>query len=150
MTLTDRQVSLIETSFAQIRPISGLAAELFYSNLFSIAPEVQPLFRSDMKRQGEKLMNTLGFVVDGLRDLDTVLPVARNLAARHVAWGVTPKHYEPVGDALIVTLSQGLQEAFTDEVREAWESAYALLAGAMVESAYPRAGTPAAAGMAAE
>jgi hemoglobin-like flavoprotein len=40
-----------------------------------------------------------------------------------------------VGGALLLTLSQGLGDAFTDEVREAWSTAYGLMASTMSEAA---------------
>lgn len=139
MTLTDQQIGLVRENFAQIQPISGLAAELFYTRLFAIAPHTQHLFRGDMAEQGKKLMGTLGVVVQGLDDLETLLPVAQDLAARHVTYGVTPSDYEPVGQALIWTLDRGLDGGFTDEHRKAWTAAYTLLSTAMVRSAYPLA-----------
>ena len=63
--------------------------------------------------------------------LDTV----RELARRHVGYGVTAAHYAPVGAALLWTLEQGLGEAFTDEVHDAWAAAYGLLSAAMIEAA---------------
>ncbi|MEL6216961.1 MAG: globin family protein [Pseudomonadota bacterium] len=139
MTLTDRQIGLVRESFAQIQPIAGLAAELFYTRLFAIAPHTQHLFHGDMADQGKKLMSTLGVVVKGLDNLEALLPVAEDLAARHVTYGVTPSDYEPVGQALIWTLDRGLDGGFTEEHRKAWASAYTLLSTAMVRSAYPLA-----------
>ena len=54
---------------------------------------------------------------------------------RHVAYGVEDAHYATVGKALLWTLEQGLGDAFTLEVREAWTIAYGLLAGTMQEGA---------------
>ena len=136
--MTPDQITLVQDSFAKVVPIKGVAAELFYKRLFEIAPEVKPLFKGDMTEQGSKLMATLLLVVNGLRDLEALLPVAKDLAARHVAYGVTPSHYQPVGEALLWTLEQGLEDAWTAEVAEAWTTAYTLLSTAMVESAYPR------------
>jgi hypothetical protein len=45
--------------------------------------------------------------------------------------GVHEKHYVTVGTALLWTLSAGLGEKFTPEVREAWTAAYGLLADVM-------------------
>ena len=47
------------------------------------------------------------------------------------------KHFNPipVGTALLWTLETGLDEAFSLEVREAWASAYTLLATAMQDAA---------------
>lgn len=139
MSLTDDKIDLVQSSFAQVVPIKAQAAELFYARLFEIAPEVKPLFKGDMADQGAKLMATLGVVVNGLRDLPALLPVASALAERHVGYGVTAEHYAPVGEALTWTLGQGLGDAFTPEVEAAWAEAYALLSGAMIAAAYAEA-----------
>ena len=83
-------------------------------------------------------MATLAIVVNGLSDMEKILPAAQDLAARHVAYGVTPKHYQPVGEALLWTLEKGLEDAWTPAVAEAWATAYGTLSSVMVESAYPR------------
>ncbi len=137
MTLPDqRQIELVQETFAQVVPISDQAAALFYGRLFEIAPEVQPLFTGDMAEQGRKLMTTLGVVTRGLDDLGELLPVAGKLAERHVGYGVLPEHYEPVGAALLWTLGQGLGDGFTPEVEAAWTITYTALAAAMIEAAY--------------
>ncbi|MDP3896546.1 MAG: hemin receptor, partial [Mesorhizobium sp.] len=66
---------------------------------------------------------------------DTILPAVRALAQRHVGYGVKDKHYATVGAALLRTLSDGLGDAFTSEVRAAWQAAYALLSSVMIAAA---------------
>lgn len=136
LVMTPRDIELVQKSFQSVQPIAGTAAALFYGRLFEIAPEVKPLFTGDMDQQGAKLMATLGLVVDGLGDVEAILPAVRELGVRHVAYGVTPEHYAPVGAALLWTLEQGLGDAFTGEVRAAWENAYGALSGVMIEAAY--------------
>jgi hemoglobin-like flavoprotein len=137
--MTPSQIDLVQSSFAKVAPIAETAAGLFYERLFEIAPEVKPLFNRDMKEQGRKLMATLGLVINGLKNLDAILPAAKSLAAKHVSYGVRAEHYPPVGDALIWTLEKGLGSAFTSEVRDAWLAAYATLSGAMIAEAYGKA-----------
>jgi hemoglobin-like flavoprotein len=48
---------------------------------------------------------------------------------------VKAEHYDTVGGALLWTLDAGLGPAFTPEVKEAWTSAYTLLATVMKEAA---------------
>lgn len=134
--MNETQITLIQDSFAKVVPIRDDAARIFYDRLFEIAPEVKPLFKGDMAEQGTKLMAMLGAVVNGLRDLDSIVPVARKLAVDHVPYGVTAAHYDPVGAALLQTLEVGLGDAFTLEVREAWEEAYGILSGVMIDAAY--------------
>jgi hemoglobin-like flavoprotein len=134
--MTLDQIELVQTSFAKIVPISDTATSLFYGRLFEIAPELKPLFKSDMRGQGRKLMTTLGAVVSGLRNLDAILPIAKALALKHVTYGVRPEHYKPVGEALIWTLERGLGDDFTPTARTAWTVAYETLSSAMIANAY--------------
>lgn len=129
-------ITLVQDSFAKVEPIAATAAEIFYADLFETTPEVKPFFKGDMDEQGMKLMTTLGVVVKGLQDLEKVLPVAAELARRHVDYGVKPPHYDAVGASLLRTLEKGLGDAFTPDVKAAWETAYGALAGAMIDAAY--------------
>src|ERR1700693_4234501 len=140
--MTPQQVKAIQESFAKVAPISEQAAALFYGRLFEIAPEVKPLFKGEMMEQGRKLMGTLAVVVNGLGDLNSILPAASALAKRHVSYGVTPGHYAPVGAALLWTLERGLGAQWSQELAAAWAAAYATLSGFMIGEAY---GRPAAA-----
>ncbi len=132
------QVALVRYSFAKITPIAEEAAALFYGRLFEIAPEVKPLFQGDMKEQGRKLMATLAVVVNGLSDLETILPAASALAEKHVAYGVRAEHYTPVGVALLWTLERGLGDEWTSDLAAAWTNAYTMLSEYMIDEAYGR------------
>jgi nitric oxide dioxygenase len=134
--MTPAQIGLIQTSFERVAPHTDAAATMFYGRLFEIAPDVKPLFKSDMTEQGRKLMTTLAVVVNGLTNLEAVLPAVKSLAVKHVSYGVAPEHYQPVGEALIWTLAKALGDDFTDDTREAWLTAYTTLAQVMIAEAY--------------
>lgn len=136
--MTPDQVAIVQQSFAKVAPIADQAAVLFYDRLFEIAPAVKSLFPSEMAEQRRKLMATLALVVNGLSNLETILPAASALATRHVAYGAKPEHYPVVGAALLWTLEQGLGEDWTKEVADAWTDAYALLSVFMINQAYGR------------
>lgn len=137
--MTPAQIASVRDSFGKVAPIADQAAALFYGRLFEIAPETRALFRSDIGEQGRKLMATLAVVVRGLDDLPALMPAVTRLAERHAGYGVGAAHYAPVGAALLWTLEQGLGEAFTPEVKEAWSAAYGTLSGAMIAAAAPAA-----------
>lgn len=120
MSLTPRQIQLIQTSFSKVEPISLKAAEIFYDTLFSYDPSLRPLFKGDIKQQGRKLMAMLNAAVNGLNDLGALVPVLHQLAERHEGYGVKKSHFTPVGNALLYTLKVGLGNDFTPEIREAW------------------------------
>jgi hemoglobin-like flavoprotein len=134
--MTPDQIRAIQESFAKVAPISEQAAMLFYGRLFEIAPALKPLFRGDMTEQGRKLMATLGVVVNGLANLESVLPAASALAKRHVDYGVEAADYAPVGAALLWTLERGLGEQWTPPLAAAWTDAYTRLSDFMIAEAY--------------
>lgn len=134
--MTPDQVKLVQESFAKVAPISDKAAELFYGRLFEVAPQVRAMFPDDMTEQRKKLMATLAIVVNGLTNLETILPAAGALAKRHVDYGAQAAHYPVVGAALLWTLEQGLGAAWTPQVAAAWTQAYTTLSGFMIGEAY--------------
>jgi hemoglobin-like flavoprotein len=133
--MTPEQIRLVQESFRRVDPIRIEAAQAFYDRLFAIDPELREMFAAtDMERQTAKLMATLAAVVEGLNRPETFLPSVRELARRHVDFGVEPHHYATVGEALILALAWGLGTAFTVEVCEAWRAAYAMLAREMIDA----------------
>jgi hemoglobin-like flavoprotein len=119
---------------------------LFYDRLFTIDLSTRALFgKADIAGQGMKLMSTLGFVIAALRQPDSMLATVRALAARHVGYGVVDAHYSTVGIALLWTIEQGLGEACSPEILEAWAAAYALLSAVMIAASHEHAALGAAA-----
>jgi hemoglobin-like flavoprotein len=134
--MTPRQIELVRESFARVQPIADVAATIFYDRLFALDPEVRQLFRAtDMAGQRKALMQTLAVVVAGLDRLDGLVPAVEALGRRHAGYGVSPEDFETVGAALLETLEVGLKPDFTSETREAWATAYGLLASVMIGAA---------------
>jgi hemoglobin-like flavoprotein len=138
--MTPEQVKMVQESFQKVVPIAGTAADLFYDRLFTIAPEVRTLFPDDLTEQKKKLIAMLATAVTNLHQVEKIIPAVQDLGRRHVGYGVTPKHYEPVGAALLWTLEKGLGPDFTPPLKAAWTEAYTTLAGVMQDAA---AGVPA-------
>ncbi len=130
--MTPEQMLLVQATWRQVVPISDLAAQLFYDRLFELAPDTRALFHgTDPKEQRRKLMATLAFAVEGLGDLDTLVPTVEALGRRHRDYGATAAHYETVGAALLWTLKEGLGVSWTPAAEAAWSEAYGLLSGVM-------------------
>lgn len=134
--MSPEQIKLVQSTFADVRPIAASAAEAFYNRLFSLDPALRTMFKGDIEVQGRMLMAVLDSAVKGLSDLDSMLPVVRQLGARHVKYGVLDEHYDTVGSALLWTLEKGLGDKFTPQVKKAWTTAYELLATAMQMGAF--------------
>jgi hemoglobin-like flavoprotein len=128
-------ITLVQQSWKSVAAIAPQAAELFYKNLFAADPKLKHMFRGDMVEQGQKLMSMIGVAVGKLNEMDKLVPVLQGLGKRHGGYGVTDAHYAVVGGALLQTLEQGLGEAFTDEVKQAWTTVYGLMAAVMMDAA---------------
>jgi hemoglobin-like flavoprotein len=137
--MTPHQIELVQSTFRTVQPMAATAADIFYKRLFEIEPAANALFKGNMREQGRKLMQVLAVAVGGLSNLPTLVPIVQQLGVRHVGYGVRAEHYESVRQALLWMLALTLQDAYTDEVRSAWITAYVMLAGVMKEAAY---GTP--------
>lgn len=133
--MTHEQKQLVQTTFTKVVPISETAAALFYTRLFELDPALRPLFTSDLREQGRKLMQMLSLAVNGLDRLDQLVPVVRQLGVRHAGYGVVDDHYDTVAAALLWTLERGLGEEFTPEARDAWIAVYTTLASTMKDAA---------------
>ena len=129
--MTPQQVNLIKSSFATIFFTRDESAKLFYDRLFTVAPRLRPLFKSDMESQGRKLMDTLRWPSPRCvtRKASTtcfmIRPSATSATAR------PPADYDLVGDALLWMLEQQLGKDYTPEVRVAWTELYRAVADAM-------------------
>jgi hemoglobin-like flavoprotein len=129
--MTPEQVKLVKESFRKVLPTAGVAADLFYDRLFEIAPEVRPLFPDDLVAQKKKFIAMLATAVTNLHAVDKIASAVEDLGKRHVAYGVTAKHFAPVGAALLWTLEEVLGSDFAPPVKTAWTEAYVTLAGVM-------------------
>jgi len=134
--MTPYQERLIKETWNQVVPIADTAAELFYGRLFEIDPTARALFKAtNMPEQRQKLMQTLSVVVQGLDNLDALIPTVEDLGRRHRGYGVNAAHYESVGKALLWTLERGLGEMWTPAAAAAWDELYGRLSAIMQRAA---------------
>ena len=133
--VSPRQIELVQSTWKLVEPIAEQAATLFYNKLFELDPNLKPLFHTEMGEQGKKLMQMMATAVKGLDNLDAIIPAVQQLGKRHVGYGVETHHYDTVAIALLWTLEQGLGEAFTDDVAQAWSAVYNVLSNTMKNAA---------------
>ena len=133
--MTPEQKQLVKDSWDKVLPIKDQAAELFYGRLFEVYPEVRPLFKGDMTEQGRKLMVMLNTAVNSLDNIDLLIAPLKASGKAHAGYGVKAGDYDKVGDAFLWTLEQGLGDAFTADVKEAWVVVYTTVAGVMIDGA---------------
>ena len=129
-------LELIRDTFVSVLFARERAAGLFYNRLFELAPETRALFHGDMEEQGRMFVETLSKIVTGLDRLDAMLPDVRQLAIRHVRYGVKERHYAIVGSALIHMVRQLSDGEFGAETEQAWIDAYGLVSTAMIDASH--------------
>ena len=133
-------VEHVRTSWNEAQAVASRMSTLFYDHLFTADPTLIPLFKSnergEMEEQGHKLMHMIGIAVDELTDLDTLVPMLRDLGHRHVGYGVREEDYQTVRSALLKTLADGLGERFTPETEQAWAAVYDLIEETMLAGAH--------------
>lgn len=133
--MTPNQKELVRSSWAKVVPIQETAAELFYNRLFEEYPEVKPLFKGDMKKQGKKLMKMLNQAVGSLDNIEALIEPLKGAGKAHKGYGVKADDYDKVGASLLWTLEAGLGDDFTTEVKDAWAETYTTLSGVMIDGA---------------
>ena len=131
------QQELVQRTFSRLAVMPEVAGALFYERLFADNPAFRPMFKNDMRIQGVKLMTMLAMLVYNLPEPGPVLPAIRDLAVRHVGYGVRPADYDAMRSALLWTLEQALGDEFEPAARQAWTCCYDELAGEMTAAAAP-------------
>lgn len=129
--MTAREKQLVRDSFGCLREVGGPLTLLFYGRLFALEPALRPMFHGDIGRQGQKLLEMLAAVVDGLDRLDALRPALEAMGQRHAGYGVAPRHYALVEESLAWALAQTLETGACDEVVEAWRKVLRAVSEAM-------------------
>lgn len=134
--MTTQQIYLVKSSWKIFQSISPvLVGDVFYRKLFMAVPKVQPMFHITTEEQSKKLIEMLNVIIGRLEQLQELTEDIRQLAIRHVAYGVKQDHYAAVGDALLWTLEQGLGKDWNEELKDAWATCYRLLSQTMIDAA---------------
>lgn len=141
--MTPAQLRLLQRSFAQIEPRAEEFGTMFYDRLFTIAPEMKPLFRTDIKAQQSKFMKVIGEVVKLYLRAMISLPVTQQASGEamlpgaywsgklHAAYGVRMEDFDKMKQALVWSLQNTLEDQLTPDILEAWSLAYDVVVQAM-------------------
>lgn len=133
--LDPEQKHRLRKTFALVERQTHIAALAFYQRLFEADPSLRPLFKNDIEKQAEKLMDMLASALSLLEKEEELTQVLEDLGARHVAYGVRPEHYATVGEALLEMLSSVLGADFDPRTRLAWMDLYRYITDTMLRGA---------------
>jgi hemoglobin-like flavoprotein len=127
--MTPTQISVVQASWQKVDEKNHEVAEMFYQRLFELAPDLRQFYQSDLHEYGAILMRNLGTAVASLARLDSVLPMLQDFGQQRFERGIKDGYETAVRNAMLWALEQRLAEAFTQDVRTAWNETYSLLTG---------------------
>lgn len=125
--MTSRQKSLVQATYASLKPISLEAGVLFFHRLFAVEPSLRYIFNAPVEEQAQKLMRVLAVAVRSLDFMDSAPNTSTPGAGEQIP--------DAVGACLLWTFQQILGEKFTAEVREAWLSICGLVSSTLQRGA---------------
>ncbi|XP_041469276.1 uncharacterized protein LOC121419053 isoform X3 [Lytechinus variegatus] len=145
---TSAQKDLVKRTWGKLASNPAQHGSVMFAKLLTRHPTVGKLFpfgkenlsyaqllkHSQVLAHGKKVMQTVGVAVDGLNDLDLLVPILKDLGGRHVGYGVNKELFEPVGEVLLETIKEALGSDFTDEVRQAWVAVFKIVSDTMSEA----------------
>ncbi|KGP93013.1 dihydropteridine reductase [Pontibacillus chungwhensis BH030062] len=108
----------------------------FYERLFANHPELLHLFNQTNQKKGRQqtaLANAVYAAAENIDQLEEILPVVKQIAHKHRSIGVRREHYPIVGEHLLLAMKEVLGDGATDEVLQAWEDAYGIIANVFIE-----------------
>jgi hemoglobin-like flavoprotein len=135
LIMTQEQISFVKKTWSIFREIDPvLIGDVFYSKLFFDMPYLEKLFHTPKEEQSRKLIEMLSVIVGRLDTLEKLTEEIKQLAIRHVQYGVKQEHYQAVGTALLWTLQQGLGRDWNEDVRKAWAACFQILSDTMINA----------------
>jgi hemoglobin-like flavoprotein len=136
--MNERQVLIIKHSWSYILLQSEKTGDLFYQTLFQDFPSLEALFHNNMAAQTHKFMAMMTFMVARLQYPDEVEGEFHALAHRHMQYGVQLIDYDLIGHVLLKTLARILNERWTPETHDAWQTLYKTITNVMLDSIQER------------
>lgn len=106
----------------------------FYNRMFTHNPELKNVFNLRNQQSGKQqtalAMAVLAYA-ENIENPGVLMPILDRIGHKHVSLDIRPEQYTTVGRHLIASIAEVLGDAATQEIKEAWTSAYGELAAIM-------------------
>lgn len=132
--MTEESIARLQTSFADVSRRPRQLSRGFYDEMFRIAPQLRPLFPSDISALQGHFESAIALVIRNLREMDALRPSLRDLGGQHVGWGAQPQHYLIAREALIHSI-RSLSTNWSAELERDWRAAISAIIVPMLEGA---------------
>lgn len=136
MTLSNETIKIIKSTAPVLEVHGATITTVFYKNMFLNHPELLNMFNQANQKQGKQqqaLANLVYAAAKNIDQLENVLKEVKLVANKHRGLGVKPEHYPIVGKYLLLAIKEVLGDAATDEIMNAWEETYGVIAQVFID-----------------
>lgn len=134
--LNQKTIDIVKSTVPALKEHGLEITTTFYKTMFENNPEVKALFNMENQKSGEqpkKLAMTVLAAAQNIDNLEVLLPAVKNIGQVHVNSNIKPEHYLIVGKNLLIAIKKVLGDIATDEVLNAWEEAYQVIAQVFID-----------------
>lgn len=134
--LSQHDISIIKSTVPVLEVHGKDITTCFYKMMFENHPELLNIFNHANQKKGKQqaaLANLVYAAAKYIDQLETVLPAVKEVAHKHRSLGVLPEHYPIVGKYLLLAIKEVLGDAATDEIIQAWNNAYGVIASVFID-----------------
>lgn len=95
----------------------------FYNNLFTLHPNLRPLFKNNINLQGRKLVTMLDFLITNMKNnKDELVVILRYMVTVHTKLGIKPNQYCIMMSNLFYTLTSVLKhDVYDSKIDHSWK-----------------------------
>lgn len=127
------EITLIENSFGLLVEHGDAISARFYERLFSVYPELAPLFENvSQPGQQKKLLASMVLLVQNLRQPEVIEDYLISLGARHQQYGIQAADFEKFSENWLAVLAEFSGESWTSQLEQAWHNLFKKMAALML------------------
>jgi nitric oxide dioxygenase len=136
MMLSQKTIEIVKSTVPILAARGTEITSCFYRMMLNNHPELLNIFNHANQQKGRQqtaLANTVYAAAKHIDQLHVLLPTVKQIAHKHRSLGVKPEHYPIVGKHLLLAIKEVLGDEATDEVLQAWEEAYGVIAKVFID-----------------
>lgn len=129
--LDKKKTEIIKATVPVLKEHGESITKHFYKLLLENNPELRNVFNQTNQRKGAQskaLANTVYAAASNIEKLEEILPHVKQIAHKHTSLNIKPEQYPIVGKYFLIAIKDVLGDAATEEIIEAWEKAYFVIA----------------------
>ena len=132
--MTPEAITRVKSSYTAVASQPRRLASRFYLELFAAAPNLRPLFPTELTSLQGHFEAAVALVVRNLDDMKVLEQPLRELGAQHVHWGARPEDYVTAREALIAAI-RSLSAEWDSALEAHWRSAITAIVVPMLQGA---------------